>query len=283
MSASVGAEAGPAAYSIGECLLRVENVSLALGGRPILRDVNLEIKNLTRPGCLTGQVVGLLGPSGMGKTQLFRILAGLNRPDSGRVLLGEKGVPVERGMVGVVAQQYPLFDHRRVLGNLMVAGRLGGLSGEAARKKAADWLTRFRLEDSADKYPCQLSGGQRQRVAIAQQFMCSEHYLLLDEPFSGLDVLQIETVIEMITELASAHDLNTIIIVTHDIGAALAVADTVWLLGRDRDPAKNPIPGARIQATYDLIERGLAWHKGISNTPAFIALRQEIRERFWTL
>jgi NitT/TauT family transport system ATP-binding protein len=271
------------AYQVGACLLQVEHVSLALGGRQILRDVNLAVHDLTRPGCVTGQVVGLLGPSGMGKTQLFRILAGLNRPDEGRVLLGERRVPVERGMVGVVAQDYPLFNHRRVLGNLALAGRRRGLSHAEAEKKAMEWLRRFDLEDAAGKYPAQLSGGQRQRVAIAQQFMCSEHYLLLDEPFSGLDVVQAERVTDMIAELAGADEANTIIVVTHDISAAMAVADTLWLLGRDRDAQDKPIAGARVQATYNLIERGLAWRKGIGATPEFIALRQEIREKFLQL
>src|SRR5205807_709075 len=125
-------------------------------------------------GRTQGQVVGLLGPSGMGKTTLFRVLAGLDAPDRGAVLLGEEGRPVERGMVGVVAQNYPLFSHRTVLSNLIVAGRSSGESGSEAGRHARDLLGRFDLAAHAYKYPAQLSGGQRQRVAIAQQFMCSE-------------------------------------------------------------------------------------------------------------
>lgn len=273
----------PADHSYGATILKVENVSLALGGRPILRDVNLEIRDVRRPGMTVGQVVGLLGPSGIGKTQLFKILAGLNPPDTGSVLLGEKAQPVRRGMVGVVAQSYPLFAHRTVLGNLVVAGRQADLTREAAKAKADDFLKRFRLEEHGKKYPSQLSGGQRQRVAIAQQFMCSEHFLLMDEPFSGLDMLAVEYLCEFINEVASAHELNTIIVVTHDITAALEVADTIWLFGRDRDEKGNVIPGARVQASYDLIERGLAWRQGIAGSPEFNAVRQEIRARFPSL
>ena len=185
-------------HAFGSTLLKASGVSLSLGGKQILRDVNLEIKDVRRPGVTTGQVVGLLGPSGMGKTQLFRILAGLNAPDRGTVLIGEEAVPVSRGLVGVVAQHYPLFNHRRVLGNLLVAGRHAGLSREAARAKAERLLAHFKLEDAASKFPLQLSGGQRQRVAIAQQFMCSERFLLMDEPFSGLDVVQIERVVRAV-------------------------------------------------------------------------------------
>jgi ABC-type nitrate/sulfonate/bicarbonate transport system ATPase subunit len=264
-------------------ILKAEHVSVALGGVPVLREVNLEIRDIVRPGTIAGQVVGLLGPSGIGKTTLFRILAGLDAPDAGRVLLGEEGTPVERGMVGVVAQNYPLFGHRRVLGNLTVAGEQAGLSRTQAREKAMDYLKRFGMEAMARHYPPQLSGGQRQRVAIAQQFMCSEHLLLLDEPFSGLDPMAIDRVAELLNEVACIHELNTIIVVTHDIAAALEVADTIWLMGRDRDKEGKIIPGARIQESYNLIERGLAWRHGVATTPEFMLLMREIRARFPSL
>ncbi len=267
-------------HDYGKTVLSVSQISATLGGVPVLRDLSLEIKNVHRPGVAQGQVVGLLGPSGMGKTTLFRILAGLDKPDSGTVLVEEEGRPVERGMVGVVAQNYPLFAHRTVLSNLAVAGRQAGLSAAQSTAKANDTLTRFGLEAQAKKYPALLSGGQRQRVAIAQQFMCSDHFLLMDEPFSGLDLLAKERVSDFIREMAASDDLKTIIIVTHDIGSAVEVADTIWVLGRDRDPQGNVIPGARIQKTYDLIECGLAWHEHIASMPEYDAVCREIRAIF---
>ena len=271
------------AYEHKATLLKAENVSVAKSGVPILRDVNLEVRDVVRPDKVAGQVVGLLGPSGIGKTTLFRVLAGLDAPDTGKVLIGEEQKPVERGRVGVVAQHYPLFAHRTVLGNLMVAGKQAGLSGDQAREKALGFLKRFGLEDKGRHYPPQLSGGQRQRVAIAQQFMCSENLLLLDEPFSGLDPMAVDRVSELLNEVACMHELNTIIVVTHDIGAALEVADTIWLMGRDRDKEGNIIPGARIQESYNLIERGLAWRDGIATTPEFMLMMREIRARFPSL
>ncbi|MEZ0374027.1 MAG: ABC transporter ATP-binding protein [Candidatus Sericytochromatia bacterium] len=263
-------------YSYGATLLKVSGVSKAYDQNLILRDVELEIKDLLRPGQTTGQVVGLLGPSGMGKTTLFRLLAGLEAPDTGTVLVWPEAKPVQRGMMGVVFQQYPLFAHRTVLGNLITAGKQAGLSGAEAKAKATELLTTFDLSDRAKYYPAQLSGGQRQRVAIAQQFICSHHYLLMDEPFSGLDPLAVSRVGRMIQEVANLHEFNTIVIVTHDIEAALEVADTLWLLGRDRDAQGQIIPGARIQATYNLIERGLTWREDIRNSPEFMALLREI-------
>jgi NitT/TauT family transport system ATP-binding protein len=269
--------AATAYYEVRECLLKGENISLTLGGKLILRDVNLEIKNIVRPGLQQGQVVALLGPSGIGKTRLFRILAGLDEPDTGHVFVGDPLKPVKKGEVGVVAQHYPLFRHRSVISNLIVAGKQSGCSGPEAKERAMKLLTEFDLAEHADKYPAQLSGGQRQRVAIAQQFMCSEYFLLMDEPFSGLDLNAIERVIKMITTIAGSDDLKTFVIVTHDITAALEVADTVWVLGRDRDADGNIIPGARIQKSYNLIELGLAWREGITEDPAFIDLMKEIR------
>ena len=268
------------ARELRKTVLKATGIHLTLGSNVILRDVNVEVRDIHRPGKTTGQVVGLLGPSGIGKTRLFRILAGLDAPDAGTVTIGEGAQPVSRGMVGVVAQNYPLFQHRTVMGNLQVAGAQAGLAASAARERAHGFLKRFGLEDKAGLYPSQLSGGQRQRVAIAQQFMCSEHYLLMDEPFSGLDPNAVDEVSELITEVANLHELNTILVVTHDIPAAIEVADTIVLLGRDRDAAGKIVPGSRIQDTYNLIERGLAWRKGINTTREFMDLMREILARF---
>jgi polar amino acid transport system ATP-binding protein/sulfate transport system ATP-binding protein len=152
-----------------------------------------------------------------------------------------------------------------------------------AQERARDFLKRFDLEDRGDLYPSQLSGGQRQRVAIAQQFLCSEHILLMDEPFSGLDLVAVEKVSRMITEVANSDELNTIIVVTHDIDAACAVADTIWLLGRDRDDHGHIIPGAKVKATYNLIERGLMWREGLMGSKEFADLVREIRTIFPSL
>jgi NitT/TauT family transport system ATP-binding protein len=270
-------------YSRGGVLLDLQNISVTRGGVPVLRDLSAQVHDLIRPGMSQGQIIGLLGPSGVGKTTMFHVLAGLLKPDSGTVKIGDKGLPASPGLVGVVAQNYVLFEHRSVLGNLMIAAKQAGMSAVAAKEASMKYLERFGLAAHAEKYPLQLSGGQRQRVAIAQQLLCSELYLVMDEPFSGLDVIQQENVQRLILEVSQTHEHNTIIVVTHDVSAAVAVADTIWLMGRDRDAQGNVIPGARIVDTIDLIEKGLAWQPDIRNRPGYIALVNEIKERFHTL
>jgi polar amino acid transport system ATP-binding protein/sulfate transport system ATP-binding protein len=264
-------------------LLDIQGVTFARNGVPILREVDAQIRDVVRPGVKQGQIVGLLGPSGVGKTTLFKILAGLVKPDAGTVKIGEKGVPATPGLVGVVAQNYILFEHRSVLGNLVLAARQAGLNAADARAAAMKYLERFGLKGHEDKFPMQLSGGQRQRVAIAQQLLCSENYLVMDEPFSGLDVIQQENVQALLQEVSQVNEENTLIIVTHDVSAAVAVCDTIWLMGRERDPQGNVIPGARVVEQIDLIERDLCWHPDIRQRPEYMKLVNEIKERFHTL
>ncbi len=266
-----------------DTLLKVDHVSLSYGDKVVLRDVNAEIRDIVREDCVQGQVVGFLGPSGIGKTQLFRIIAGLNPPTSGQVLVNSTLTPVKAGMVGVVGQSYPLFENRTIFSNLLLAAKQRESNHDKAREKVAGYLQRLNMEDCAQLYPAQISGGQRQRIAIAQQLLCSEHFLLMDEPFSGLDVVMEAKVCQLINEIATLDELNTIIIVTHDVTAAASVADHLWLMGRDRDEKGEFIPGARIQETYDLIERDLCWHPGITNSSAFLEFVREVKERFNTL
>ncbi|HEV3420532.1 MAG TPA: ATP-binding cassette domain-containing protein [Candidatus Acidoferrum sp.] len=273
----------PERCTYAETLLKIDHVGLSYEDKVILRDVNAEIRDIVREGHTQGQVVGFLGPSGIGKTQLFRIIAGLNHPTSGQVLVNSTLTPVKAGMVGVVAQNYPLFENRTIFSNLMVAAKQMEKSHDEAHEKVTKYLQRLDMVDQAQLYPAQISGGQRQRIAIAQQLLCSEHFLLMDEPFSGLDLVMEAKVCELINEIACLDELNTIIVVTHDVTAAATVADHLWLMGRDRDAAGNILPGARIQETYDLIERDLCWRPGITNSPGFLDFVREVKERFQTL
>ena len=257
-------------------LLAVENVCIAYD-RPILQNVNVKIRKIIRAGTHTGRIVSFLGPSGIGKTQLLRTLAGLQTPNSGGVFLNGDRQPVRPGLVGLVSQQYILYNNRTVMGNLLVAAKQ--LNPKNAMERSLAMLERFGLTEHKNKYPLQLSGGQRQRIAIAQQLLCSDHFLMMDEPTASLDPLAKKKVCNLVMDLANSGDGITVIIVTHDIPFAVSVSDTIWLMGRDRNEA-GIIPGARIIDSYDLIECGLAWSKEPLLHPAFNPLIQEINQRF---
>lgn len=267
-------------YSLGQTLLKIDNICLEYDGRSILKNVCAEIKDIITPGISTGQIVGFLGPSGCGKTSLFRIIAGLNQPTSGKVTINEQNEPVRAGQVGVVAQSYPLFEHRTVMSNLMLAAKQIEKDSKIAKDKVTEHLNLFDLADKALLYPAQLSGGQRQRCAIIQQILCSEHFLLMDEPFSGLDLLMLEKTSTLLSKIANLNSFNTIIVVTHDVTAAASISDHLWLMGRDTGPDGQKIPGARIIKEYNLIERDLCYHKDITKTQEFVNFVLEVKNEF---
>jgi polar amino acid transport system ATP-binding protein/sulfate transport system ATP-binding protein len=268
-------------HTKNEVLLSIENVSLNLGGFQILKDVNANIRDIVRPDVTQGQIVGFLGPSGVGKTKLFEIMAGIIQPTSGKVWINNPPEPVKIGKIGVVQQNYPLFAHKTVWGNLEVAAKQNvHLKNGEIKDKCEEILTMFDLTQHKTYYPSQLSGGQRQRIAIAQQLICSERFLLLDEPFSGLDVNMIEKVCEMLVKISNLDEKNTIIIVSHDINSTAAISDTLWLMGRDRDHQGQAIPGANIKHIYDLIEEKLAWSPGIHSDHRFVEMMKDIKSKF---
>jgi molybdate transport system ATP-binding protein len=197
-------------------------------------DVELEVP--------PGPVVGLLGPNGAGKTTLLRILAGLLRPDEGRVELdgrvlddtstGEH-VPAEERAVGVVFQSYVLFPHLSVLENVAFGLRSRGVPKGEARSRAAEWLDRVGLGDVQADKPKQLSGGQAQRVALARAMATEPRLLLLDEPLAALDASsRLETRRELRRQLDGYDGVR--LLVTHDPMEAFALAERLVVLERGR-------------------------------------------------
>lgn len=242
-------------YNVEEPIFKVENVCLNYD-KPILKDINFQINNITRPDVNQGQVTTLLGRSGIGKTQLFKILSGLIQPTSGTVSIDKDLHPVKAGEVGVVAQNYMLFNHRTVRKNLVLSLVNSGvtLTKEQINHTIEGYANEFSIMEHLDKYPLQLSGGQRQRVSIIQQILTGNKFILLDEPFSGLDAIVKERVIALLKRVSILNEYNTMIIVSHDIESSLAVSDSILVLAK---PNENE--GATIVQHVDLAQMGLAW------------------------
>ena len=212
--------------------IQVQNVSKRFGTFEALADVSLEIA--------PGELVALLGPSGSGKTTLLRVIAGLEAPDAGRVLVeGEDTTDkrVQERNVGFVFQHYALFRHMTIFENvafgLRVRPRALRPSEEAIRRKVRSLLDLVQLEWLAERYPHQLSGGQRQRIALARALAIEPKVLLLDEPFGALDAKVRRELRRWLRRLHDEIQLTSVF-VTHDQEEALEVADRIVVVNKGR-------------------------------------------------
>ncbi|MEY9905931.1 sulfonate transport system ATP-binding protein [Catenulispora sp. MAP12-49] len=190
--------------------VQIKGVRREFGGRTVLDGVDLEIRR--------GEFVALLGASGSGKTTLLRLLAGLDRPDGGEVL-----VPRQRT---VVFQEPRLIPSQRVLGNVA----LGLPRGAATRATALAALAEVGLAGHARAWPATLSGGEAQRVALARALVREPGLLLLDEPFAALDALTRLKMQDLVADLVARHR-PAVLLVTHDVEEAIRLADRVVVLG----------------------------------------------------
>ena len=194
------------------------------GGFTAIPDLNLKIE--------PGQLVTLLGPSGCGKTTTLRMLAGLETPTAGSILIGGQDVtrlPPNRRDVTMVFQSYALFPHMTVLANIAYGLESGGTKPAEARELAAQGLELVGLSGRGDRLPSELSGGQQQRVAVARALVLEPQVLLLDEPLSNLDARLRRHVRTEIRELQQRLGF-TAVYVTHDQDEALAVSDRIVVM-----------------------------------------------------
>ena len=212
--------------------IEVRGISKSFGANAVLRDITLSIA--------AGELVALLGPSGSGKTSLLRIIAGLERADSGSLLFGGADathLPVQDRRAGFVFQSYALFRHMKVLDNvgfgLSVRPRQSRPPRREIERRANELLDMVQLSGLGGRYPSQLSGGQRQRVALARALAIEPRVLLLDEPFGALDAKVRKDLRQWLREIHDRTGLTTIF-VTHDQDEAMELADRVAILNDGR-------------------------------------------------
>ncbi|MBE7734003.1 sulfate/molybdate ABC transporter ATP-binding protein [Devosia faecipullorum] len=212
--------------------VRVQNVRKEFDLFPALHDVSLDV--------ISGELIALLGPSGSGKTTLLRLIAGLERPTSGRIFFGDEDASeksVQERNIGFVFQHYALFRHMTILENvsfgLKVRPRSRRPPANEIRRRALELLDLVQLSGLEKRYPNQLSGGQRQRVALARALAIEPKVLLLDEPFGALDA-QVRR--ELRKWLREIHDRtgHTTVFVTHDQEEALELADRLCVMSQGR-------------------------------------------------
>jgi polar amino acid transport system ATP-binding protein len=219
--------------------LRITDLSKSFGEHLVLNQVSLNLEKV--------HTLVLIGPSGGGKSTLLRVVAGLERPDSGeleingdKVSFQEDALLKHRRSIGTVFQSFNLFPHLTALENITLPlEKVHNHTATQAREVAHQFLTRFKLEKHCAKKPVELSGGQRQRIAIARAVAIKPKLLLFDEPTSALDPEMTAEVLDMIEELR--EEGRDFILVTHEMGFARKVADQVALVAEGRIAECGPV------------------------------------------
>lgn len=203
-------------------MLELKNISKKFKDRQILSDFNLTVEE--------NKILAIVGPSGGGKTTLLRMLAGLEKIDSGEIIYNGAPLPIDelekRNLLGFVFQDFQLFPHLTVLENLVLSPiKTMNMAKNVAEKKAIELLEKLGLEKQINNYPISLSGGQKQRVALARAMMIEPKIIGYDEPTSALDPelrLEVEKLILKNRELGITQ-----IVVTHDLQFAENIADSI--------------------------------------------------------
>ena len=229
------------------------------GGYTALRDLDLTVAD--------GEFCAVVGPTGCGKSTTLTLVSGLERPTAGEAVVHGKPVDGIGRDIAFMFQTDAIFPWKTVLDNVLAGPRFRGTPIKQARADARDWLRRVGLAGFEDRYPHQLSGGMRKRVALAQCLITSPHILLMDEPFSALDV---QTRAIMSNELLSLWELTkpAVVFVTHDLEEAIALADKVVVLTAG--------PAATVKATFKIDLPRPRVVQEIRFDQAFVALYQEI-------
>ncbi len=239
-----------------DIVLEGRNLSMSYGTDRIIEDISLCVEK--------GELVSLLGISGVGKTTLFNILSGLEAPCEGDVYLNGECITGKCGKIGYMQQSDLLLPFKSVIGNAMIPLVLKGVGKETAKKEAAAVLEEFGLLECVRMYPKQLSGGMRQRVALARTFLTKCSVMLFDEPFSALDAITRSDMQKWFKRVVKEHGISGVFI-THDIDEAIILSDRIYILKGDVGRI-----GGEIRVDFDTED---------TLSEKFIKLKREILEK----
>jgi NitT/TauT family transport system ATP-binding protein len=209
--------------------LELDRIRLSYTGEPVVDGLSLTVQ--------PGEILVLTGPSGCGKSTVLRALAGLLKPDAGRILADGELVTTTSRDRGMVFQDSALLPWRTVRSNIELALQLRGVPRAGRRERAERWIDEVGLTGFADFLPKSLSGGMRQRVQLARGLAGAPRAVLMDEPFGALDAKTRTAMQHLLIDTWQAHP-TTIVFVTHDVDEALALGDRVAVLGRAGEPLR---------------------------------------------
>ena len=209
-------------------MLSVKHLKKKFDKISVLKDISFDVEK--------GDILAIVGPSGSGKSTLLRCLNMLETPTSGKIVFegvnltsNDANLPLLREKMGMVFQQFNLFNHLTVMENLTLAPiKLKVMGDGSSKRKATELLKMIDLYDKANSYPSSLSGGQKQRIAIIRTLMMNPDIILFDEPTSALDPLMVGEVLDLIKRLA--NDNKTMIIVSHELNFVKNIASKVLFL-----------------------------------------------------
>ena len=205
-----------------EVILEVRNVSFGYDERQIISNVDIELKD--------NELVSLLGVSGSGKSTLFNIIAGLLKPDAGKVIYRGEDITGKSGIISYSFQKDLLLPYMTIEENVALPLLIKKEKKADALVKANEMLKEFKLDAYAKKYPKELSGGMRQRIALLRTYLFSKDVSLLDEPFSALDAITKDEMHDWYMNMRRKYKTSTIFI-THDVDEAILLSDRIYILG----------------------------------------------------
>ncbi|GEA93953.1 nitrate ABC transporter ATP-binding protein [Pediococcus damnosus] len=240
-------------------LLQTQHITKNYDNREVLSDVNIHLNQ--------GELVSILGISGIGKSTLFNIIAGLEAPEAGQVLLKDHEITNTTGHISYMLQKDLLLPYRTIMGNVILPALMQNIPKKEAETKAAPFFKIFGLENTENLYPQTLSGGMRQRAALLRTYMFSKEVSLLDEPFSALDEITKRQVHSWYLQLMQKIDLSTLLI-THDVDEAILLSDRIYILSGTPASITQEItidPSLKKQPDFELSTDFLVYKRKILN------------------
>jgi len=247
----------------GGVLFYCEHIKKNYNGEPVVEDISLELPQR--------ECISIVGPSGAGKTTVFNVLSGVDKPDCGKVFLDGEDITGISGKVSYMLQKDLLLEYRTVIDNVILPLLIRGEKKKQAREKASELFPMFGLSGYEKKYPYQLSGGMRQRAALLRTCMTHNSVILLDEPFSALDAITRRRMQLWYADIAERMKVSTLFI-THDVEEALLLSGTVYILNGKPGKITHKIRTGAYEYEHS--------HKGLSFSVSrkFIEQKQYILE-----